>query len=60
MQVFKDPSVKDEEVPEDKPPQGDGISGPDPLELEADDGQDPEYIPDFEEESAHEEPQGMS
>ena len=57
VQFFKDPSVKDDEVPEDNPLEGDGVSGPDPFELEADDWQDPEYIPDFEEEVAHEEPQ---
>ena len=60
VQFFKDPSVKDDEVPEDKSLEGDGISGPDPFELEADDWQDPEYIPDFEEEVAHEEPQEES
>ena len=60
VQFFKDPSVKDDEVPEDKPLEGDGVSGPDPFELEADDWQDPEYIPDFEEEVAHEEPQEES
>ena len=54
VQFFKDPSVKDEEVPEDKPLEGDGVSGPDPLDLEADDWQDPDYAPDFEEEVAHE------
>ena len=60
VQFFKDPSVKDDEVPEDNPLEGDGVSGPDPFELEADDWQDPEYIPDFEEEVAHEEPQEES
>ena len=60
VQFFKDSSVKDDEVPEDKPLEGDGVSGPDPFELEADDWQDPEYIPDFEEEVAHEEPQEES
>ena len=60
VQFCKDPSVKDDEVPEDKPLEGDGVSGPDPFELEADDWQDPEYIPDFEEEVAHEEPQEES
>ena len=57
VQFFKDPSdpsVKDEEVPEDRPLEGDGVSGPDPLDLEADDWQDPDYTPDFEEEVARE------
>ena len=55
VQFFKDPSAQDKEVPEDKPLEGGGVSGPDPLELEAEDWQGPDYIPDFEEEVAHEE-----